>query len=67
MLAHALGYVSEVSSDELKTAEYKSYAPGDPVGKFGLERMYEQRSEGHRRGKKGRRWMLPQERFACSA
>jgi penicillin-binding protein 2 len=41
MAAHALGYVSEVNADELKTKEYKEYSPGDYVGKYGLERMYE--------------------------
>ncbi len=41
MAAHALGYVSEVNADELKTKEYKDYSPGDYVGKYGLERMYE--------------------------
>jgi len=46
MLAHVLGYVSEVSSEELKTKEYKEYAPGDYVGKFGLEKQYEQYLRG---------------------
>jgi penicillin-binding protein 2 len=46
MLAHALGYVSEVSGEELKTKEYKEYAPGDYVGKFGLEKQYEQYLRG---------------------
>ncbi|MEO0250471.1 MAG: penicillin-binding protein 2, partial [candidate division WOR-3 bacterium] len=41
MLAHVLGYVSEVSGEELKSKEYKEYAPGDYVGKFGLEKQYE--------------------------
>ncbi len=47
MLSHALGYVSEVSNEELKMPEYKgTYAPGDPIGKFGLERMYEKYLRG---------------------
>lgn len=47
LMAHTLGYVSEVSNEELKTAEYKGkYAPGDPIGKFGLERMYEKYLRG---------------------
>jgi penicillin-binding protein 2 len=47
MLSHTLGYVSEVSSEELKGNEYKGkYAPGDPIGKFGLERMYEKYLRG---------------------
>jgi penicillin-binding protein 2 len=46
MLSHALGYVSEVSADEIKSPEYKNYAPGDPIGTFGLERMYEKYLRG---------------------
>jgi penicillin-binding protein 2 len=41
MLAHALGYVSEISDDELKTKDYKGYSQGDFIGKYGLERQYE--------------------------
>ena len=46
MLSHALGYVSEVNNEELKMTEYKGYAPGDPIGKFGLERTYEKYLRG---------------------
>ncbi len=47
MLAHTLGYVSEISNEELKSPEYKgAYVPGDPVGKFGLEKMYEKYLRG---------------------
>lgn len=41
MLAHTLGYVSEISETELKRKEYKDYRQGDYIGKYGLERMYE--------------------------
>jgi len=41
MLAHALGYVSEINDEELKTKEYKDYSPGDYIGKYGLEKNYE--------------------------
>ncbi|OPY78369.1 MAG: Stage V sporulation protein D [Syntrophorhabdus sp. PtaU1.Bin153] len=41
MMAHMLGYVSEISNDELKKKEYKAYSPGDYIGKYGLEKMYE--------------------------
>ncbi len=41
MLAHALGYVSEINDEELKTKEYKGYSPGDYIGKYGLEKNYE--------------------------
>ena len=46
MLSHVLGYVSEVSTDEMKTPDYKNYSMGDTVGKFGLERMYEKYLRG---------------------
>lgn len=46
MLAHVLGYVSEISAEELKRKEYKEYSPGDAIGKFGLERMYEKYLRG---------------------
>lgn len=41
MVAHTLGYVSEVSGDELKMKEYKTYSQGDYIGKYGLEKTYE--------------------------
>ncbi|MBI2621834.1 MAG: hypothetical protein HYW63_04310 [Candidatus Levybacteria bacterium] len=40
-LAHVLGYVGQVSSEELKTAEFANYKAGDVVGKTGIEREYE--------------------------
>ncbi len=46
MLSHVLGYVSEISTDELKSPDYKNYAMGDTIGKFGLERMYEKYLRG---------------------
>jgi penicillin-binding protein 2 len=46
MLAHALGYVSEISDDELKSKEYKGYTQGDFIGKYGLERQYEEYLRG---------------------
>ena len=49
MMAHMLGYVSEINGDELKTKEYKDYSPGDYIGKYGLEKMY----EGYLRGVDG--------------
>jgi penicillin-binding protein 2 len=41
MMAHTLGYVSEIGTEELKQKEYKTYSPGDYIGKYGLEKMYE--------------------------
>jgi len=47
--SHVLGYLGEVSKNELKTAKFGRYEPGDMVGKNGLERIY----ESELRGKKG--------------
>jgi penicillin-binding protein 2 len=41
MIAHALGYVSEINGEELKMKEHKDYSPGDYIGRYGLERTYE--------------------------
>jgi penicillin-binding protein 2 len=46
MMAHMLGYVSEISTEELKQKDYKTYSPGDYIGKYGLERMYESNLRG---------------------
>jgi penicillin-binding protein 2 len=40
LAAHVIGYVGEVSEQELNTAEFAKYSQGDTVGKFGLERQY---------------------------
>src|SRR5713226_5327947 len=54
MLAHVLGYVGEVSPDQLKQPEYKDkgYKPGDIIGQDGLEAFYDEYlrgREGYRR------------------
>jgi len=38
---HSLGYVGEVSDRELESMEPLGYAPGDVVGKSGVEQRYE--------------------------
>jgi penicillin-binding protein 2 len=40
LAAHVIGYVGEVSEQELNTAEFAKYSQGDIIGKFGLERQY---------------------------
>ena len=47
--AHALGYVSEISDSELEDRKKdgdNSYKSGDIIGKFGLERYYDQYLRG---------------------
>lgn len=38
--AHVIGYVGEINEEELNSAEYIEYNPGDIIGKFGIEREY---------------------------
>ena len=45
--AHALGYVGQVSPRELESMEPLGYAPGDIVGKTGVEERYELLLRGH--------------------
>jgi penicillin-binding protein 2 len=40
LAAHVIGYVGEVSESELNTTEFARFSQGDVVGKFGLERQY---------------------------
>lgn len=47
-LAHVLGYVGEVSPEQLKQPEYKEkgYRPGDLIGQEGLEAVYDEYLRG---------------------
>jgi penicillin-binding protein 2 len=40
--AHLIGYVGEVSEEDLNNMRYAAYAPGDVVGKAGVEATYDQ-------------------------
>lgn len=40
LAAHVLGYVGEVSEAELNTIQFAQYTQGDTIGKYGLERQY---------------------------
>jgi len=39
--AHLIGYVGEVSEENLKSSKYDFYEPGDVVGKSGVEATYD--------------------------
>jgi penicillin-binding protein 2 len=39
-IAHLIGYVGEVSEEELNQPQYELYEPGDIVGKSGVEQYY---------------------------
>jgi len=47
--SHVLGYMNEISSDELRAKKQESYRPGDLVGRVGIERQL----EGYLRGRTG--------------
>jgi len=52
LAAHALGYVGEVNTEELKREEFKQNKSGDLIGKTGLERVYNnilRGTDGYRR------------------
>ncbi len=40
-LAHVLGYVGEISAEELKDPKFENYNPGDKIGRSGIEETYE--------------------------
>jgi penicillin-binding protein 2 len=40
--SHVIGYVGEVSEEDLNQTRYAAYEPGDVVGKGGIEEMYDQ-------------------------
>ncbi len=40
MLAHVIGYTGQISQDELDQPQFINYNPGQIIGKFGIEREY---------------------------
>ncbi|HEY4744493.1 MAG TPA: penicillin-binding protein 2, partial [Desulfuromonadaceae bacterium] len=46
LAAHLLGYIGEVSEDELNNKGYEEYNPGDYIGKNGIERSWEKELHG---------------------
>jgi penicillin-binding protein 2 len=44
--AHLIGYVGEVSEEDLNQARYAAYQPGDVVGKQGVEETYDELLRG---------------------
>lgn len=51
LAAHLMGYIGEVSEEELKSAARDTYMPGDYLGKSGLERAYDHELKGRKGGK----------------
>ena len=48
--AHVLGYMSEVSAEQLEELEAKGYGVGDKIGAFGLEAQFDEVLGGERGG-----------------
>jgi penicillin-binding protein 2 len=46
MMAHVIGYTGEISEEELDSPEFAKYNQGDVIGKFGIEREYNDRLMG---------------------
>ncbi|MBI3950819.1 MAG: penicillin-binding protein 2 [Acidobacteria bacterium] len=47
LLAHVVGYVGEISPQQLEQPEYKDqYRPGDIIGKAGVEKVYDRLLRG---------------------
>jgi penicillin-binding protein 2 len=44
--SHVLGYIGQISEEELKASEYEGYLGNDWVGKSGIEGQYEQQLRG---------------------
>ena len=47
-VSHALGYVNEITAEELSEPRFSEYEPGILIGKVGIERQYEERLQGRR-------------------
>jgi penicillin-binding protein 2 len=51
LAAHLLGYIGEISDDEMDKQGYEEYNLGDYVGKNGIERSWEQELHGNDGGR----------------
>lgn len=49
--AHVLGWLGEISAEELQQRAYQGYRPGDPVGKGGVERLLDAELRGRDGGR----------------
>ncbi len=49
--AHLLGYLSEINSEELSSGKYKDCKSGDYIGKFGVEKVFENYLRGEHGGR----------------
>src|SRR5262245_44062159 len=47
LAAHVVGFMNEVSAEELRTKKEEGYRPGDLVGRTGIERQWDGYLRGH--------------------
>jgi len=45
-MAHVVGYIGQISKEQLSNPNYSSYSPGDLIGQFGIEKQYESKLRG---------------------
>lgn len=45
-LAHVVGYIGQITQDELEEPAYAAYKPGELLGKTGIEQSYEEQLRG---------------------
>jgi penicillin-binding protein 2 len=48
LAAHAIGYIREISGEQLKNPIYAGYRMGDVIGQYGVEARYERYLQGER-------------------
>ncbi|MGC8719861.1 MAG: penicillin-binding protein 2 [Thermodesulforhabdaceae bacterium] len=48
MASHVLGYLGEITEEELTRPEYEDYSGGDDIGRTGIEKTYEKVLRGSR-------------------
>lgn len=51
LAAHLLGYIGEISDEEIDKKGYEDYNPGDYIGKNGIERSWESELHGNDGGR----------------
>ncbi len=49
--AHLIGYIGEINSDELASGKYKGVKMGADIGKFGVEKSFEEHLQGQYGGR----------------
>jgi penicillin-binding protein 2 len=49
--AHLIGYLSEITENELRSKSYQGYFMGEDIGKYGIEGSYEKYLHGTRGGR----------------